>query len=106
MCDGETSAKRMCDGETSTKEYEMAKHQKKEYVTVKHQLKDGNITWQRWRNFKLTRFKTEPKGTQTIKIGLYFFTLKKDLSLLEIFYDFPRKSFSFKMQYAKGRIIN
>ena len=49
----------------------------------------------------LARFKTKPKGIHTIKIGLYSFTLKKDLILLEIFCDFPRRSFSFKMQYAK-----
>ena len=48
MCDGETPAKRMCDGEESTKEY----------VLVKHRLKDGQITWQRWRNINKIEDKT------------------------------------------------
>ena len=72
MYDGEASAKRMCDGETSAKRICDGKASAKAYAKEKHRLKDGKITWQRWRNINLTRFKTNPRGAQINKIGLYF----------------------------------
>ena len=50
----------------------MAKHQLQTYAMAKHQKKDNKMSWKGWQNIKLTRFKTDPKGTQTINIGLYF----------------------------------
>ena len=56
---------------------------------VKHRRTNNKISWQGWKNINLTRFKTNPKGAQTIKIGLYFL---------------PWRRIKVKMQYAKKAI--